>query len=368
MEPLMGTKPALDGTFTMSSQLADEILLRSISSTEYLHQGHLKTFWIVGPDSTQSSESNFKEGTADRMATQLSDRRSGHVNDPTLLNHPPQLLLPDQLTNNDGRTEQVTQDLCNNFTGCGRDDRPSGQTLGPTLIQLTLPGGLQQGLPPAVAADQMGSHRNIITGEYFPANGEQGSSSCMEPHCQLGLMNKEATSEEINHIDVPQGMGITVHHRSRNSDLLHTAAGRSVSSDHRIGHQEKIRYSEMMKDNELLHSPAFTFMQPYNRSFGGAAASSVPLMNHPVGNIRATAAGSASGAMKRAMSSNAPRDHIPKEKTNKLQPGSAKGSVNILKLPKDMQGRWSCERYVAAAVVCSTAQSMHEKFMMLIPL
>jgi hypothetical protein len=177
-------------------------------------------------------------------------------------------------------------------------------------------------------------------------------------------MNKEATSEEINHIDVPQGMGITVDHRSRNSDLLHTAAGRSVSSDHRIGHQEQIRYPEMMKDNDLLHSPAFTFMQPCNRSFGGAGASSVPMMNHPVGNIRATAAGSASGAMKRAMASNAPRDHIPKEKTNKLQPGSAKGSVNILKLPKDMQGRWSCERYVAAAVECTIAQSMHEKFMM----
>ncbi|CAK9233414.1 unnamed protein product [Sphagnum troendelagicum] len=233
MEPLMGTKPALDGTFTMSSKLADEVLLRSISSTEYLHQGHLKTFWIVGPDSTQSSESNFKEGTADRMATQLSDRRSGH------------------------------------------------------------------------------------------------------------------------------GMGITVDHRSRNSDLLHTAAGRSVSSDHRIGHQEQIRYPEMMKDNDLLHSPAFTFMQPCNRSFGGAGASSVPMMNHPVGNIRATAAGSASGAMKRAMASNAPRDHIPKEKTNKLQPGSAKGSVNILKLPKDMQGRWSCERYKSAQF--KLIDIMHER-------
>lgn len=59
-EPLMGTKPELDVKFIMSQKVAERVLVRPISCTEYLHQAHLKGFWLTGPDSTQSSEANCK--------------------------------------------------------------------------------------------------------------------------------------------------------------------------------------------------------------------------------------------------------------------------------------------------------------------
>ncbi|CAK9216964.1 unnamed protein product [Sphagnum troendelagicum] len=44
----------------MSQKVAERVLVRPISCTEYLHQAHLKGFWLTGPDSTQSSEANCK--------------------------------------------------------------------------------------------------------------------------------------------------------------------------------------------------------------------------------------------------------------------------------------------------------------------
>lgn len=46
-ETCTGTKPELDGHFNMTPKVADRVLIRPVSCTEYLHQGHLWCFWII---------------------------------------------------------------------------------------------------------------------------------------------------------------------------------------------------------------------------------------------------------------------------------------------------------------------------------
>lgn len=75
VEPLMGTKPDLDESFDMAPDTAECVLLREISCTESLHQSHLKSFWLLGPDSTQSSEANYREGLAKNDEQPRSQRR-----------------------------------------------------------------------------------------------------------------------------------------------------------------------------------------------------------------------------------------------------------------------------------------------------
>ncbi|KAJ7527125.1 hypothetical protein O6H91_16G038200 [Diphasiastrum complanatum] len=74
-ETIMGTKPDMDEHFVMSPKTAERVLMRPVSCTEYLHQGHLKSFWFIKDILTEDNADQKNElyGIAQSMSIQVSE-------------------------------------------------------------------------------------------------------------------------------------------------------------------------------------------------------------------------------------------------------------------------------------------------------
>lgn len=236
-----------------------------------------------------------------------------------------------------GPEDQVTQDLCNNFGKWVEGSTQATERVKQNQCKKTRMAPKDQILPGMMIPVQEqincatvnlvhphhiepsrhgGSQCHVFLSEHY---GDLKRSEVVgEGSLQWGFKKKAKSSGMNREVNMPKVQDMT-----------------GVSGELRGKIHDLYKRRVLSSDDEVNIIP-YDFMQ----SIRGPWAASLP--STPSSNDFYTMRASTSRGLKRALSSNI---LSLKEKPKKQLPPN-RSPVNMLKLPKDMQGRWSTERYV----------------------
>uniref|UniRef100_A0A7I4E381 PTC1-like winged helix-turn-helix domain-containing protein n=1 Tax=Physcomitrium patens TaxID=3218 RepID=A0A7I4E381_PHYPA len=297
----------MDQIHTISPEAAEKVLVREFPCTESsLQQSALKSFWFIGPTSTQSS----------------SDGN------------------PREIKKKKDQVDQVTRDLCENFESWvdapiraevehpWKKARmtPCGQILGSRQSRDDAPIATIPVCRNGEAPEDTGYCLNV-TQNYMDLKGSERVS---EGSTRWGVKRK------VDAVD-----GLTAHaysdHANRHlRDKLNDFYLRSVLANENEAGIVPFNFMQSLRGQWTVPSPS-------------PSAYPTPAKTMDLYGLQASTAG---GILKRTQSCHASKD----PKTLKTHHSR---STNMLKLPKDMQGRWSSERYKSAQL--KLIEIMHER-------
>lgn len=233
--------------------------------------------------------------------------------------------------------DQVTQDLCNNFGKCIEGSTQATERVQQNQCKKT----------------RMAPNDRILPGMMIPVQKQINCATVnlVHPHhiepsqhggslCHVFLSEQHGDlkrSEVVSEGSLQWGLKkkVTSSGMSREVHMSKVQDMTGVSGELRGGIHDLYKQRVLSSDDEVNVIP-YDFMQ----STRGPWAASLP--STPSSNDFYTMRASTSRGLKRALSSNI---LSLREKPKKQLPPN-RSPVNMLKLPKDMQGRWSTERYV----------------------
>lgn len=320
--------------FEMSPRTAKRALTRPVScNTAHALQPHRKSLWLSAPKTPQCAA----EGFCELVTVASSDQDSDAYNDDLPLEKKRKI---DQLSN-DVRGDKITRDLCNNFK-----DHSTQLTLWKSTS--TSSNGLER-------------HRSGLTSEE-DLDGNTSDGALVTVRSAAELLTKLTYNQNVT---VEESPGIT----SAATYSPPEAAGQAKDAPIRWGFRKKVSYdsrrsvdscdlglSSGIALNQANSERVITTVTsadqnvqetsyvPYNftENKWETSPNTVPseLYRQRDRQLRSTVE---AGEIRRKSPSR--NNHGQRDRLNKLSSSSGVMQHNILKLPKDMQGRWSSERF-----------------------